>query len=149
MTTEINMIVRMATIDDLAALCAVQTDIFDHAINEQRTSEFLADPRHHIALAFADDLIVGMASAVHYVHPDQEPSLFINEVGVAPEYQKRGIGRELVQTLCAHGKSLGCTEAWVATEPSNTAARRTYAAAGGTEDDEPFVMFTFNLRDAT
>ena len=147
MTTETQVIVRMATVDDFDALCAVQTDIFDHTIDEQRTSEFLADPRHHIALAFANDAIVGMASAVHYVHPDQEPSLFINEVGVVPESQKQGIGRKLVETLCAHGKSLGCTEAWVATEPSNTAARRTYAAAGGTEDDEPFVMFTFNLRD--
>lgn len=148
MTQETPFTVRLATIDDLAALCAVQADIFDYAINEQRTAEFLSDPRHHLALAFVNDCIVGMASAVHYVHPDQEPLLFINEAGVASEFQGRGIGRELVRTLCAHGKSLGCTEAWVATEPSNMAARRTYAAAGGVETDEPFIMFNFNLREA-
>lgn len=147
MIAETNVTVRIATIDDLAALCAVQTDIFDHAINTQRATEFLADPRHHLALAFVNDVIVGMASAVHYVHPDQEPLLFINEAGVASAFQQQGLGRELIQTLCAHGKSLGCTEAWVATEPSNIAAKRTYASVGGVEADEPFVMFNFNLND--
>jgi hypothetical protein len=48
-------------------------------------------------------------------------------------------------TLLQHARSLRCVEAWVATEPGNEAARRLYAAAGGTEDEEPFVVVSFRL----
>jgi hypothetical protein len=34
-------------------------------------------------MATAGDTVVGFASAVHYVHPDKAPELWINEVGVA------------------------------------------------------------------
>ena len=86
-----------------------------------------------------------MASAVHYVHPDKPAQLFVNEVGVAPTHHRRGIGRRLLVALLARGRELGCTEAWVATEPGNTAARALYSTTGGVEDPEPFVLYTFPL----
>ena len=79
-----------------------------------------------------DDQVVSMASAVHYVHPDKPPEPWVNEIAVAPSYQTRGIGRQLLQTLFAHGHALGCSEVWVGTEKYNVAARRLYAAVGGT-----------------
>lgn len=145
MTSQSVFTVRLATVDDLAALCTVQPGIFDYPVDHDLAVEFLADPRHHLALAFVEERIVGMASALHYVHPDKPPQLFINEVGVAPAFQRRGIGRRLVETLCGHGKSLGCSEAWVATEPANIAAKQMYATAGGIEEESPFVMFSFDL----
>ena len=57
------------------------------------TAEFLADSRHHLAVAVDEGRVVGMASAVHYVHPDKPPELWINEVGVAPTHRGLGIGR--------------------------------------------------------
>jgi hypothetical protein len=51
------------------------------------TPQFLSDPRHHLAVAIDEGWVVGMASAVHYVHPDKAPQLFINEVAVTPPYQ--------------------------------------------------------------
>ena len=86
-----------------------------------------------------------MASAVHYVHPDKPPELWINEVGVAPTHRGLGIGRRLLEALFERGRALGCRQAWVGTEASNTAARRLYAAAGGVEAPEPFVMVEFRL----
>ena len=86
-----------------------------------------------------------MASALHYVHPDKRPQLFVNEVGVDPAWQRRGIGRRLMNALLDHGRTLGCTEAWVATEQNNAAGRGLYLAAGGAEDPEPCIVYTFPL----
>lgn len=145
--TDVAFIIRLATPDDLPALCQLKADIFDHPVKPDRAEEFLNDPRHHLALAFARNEIVGMASAMHYVHPDKDPVMFINEVGVATGYQSRGIGRQLLRALGEHARKLGCGEAWIATEVSNIAAQRAYIAAGGKEADQPFVMYEFDLAE--
>jgi RimJ/RimL family protein N-acetyltransferase len=132
---------------DGAVLQNVAEDVFDYPVDARWSAEFLADPRHHLAVVIDDEKgqVVGMASGVHYVHPDKAPELWVNEVGVAPSHQGQGIGRRVLASLLAHGRTLGCHEAWVLTSPDNTAARRMYAAAGGLEDAEPSVMFTFTL----
>lgn len=79
------------------------------------------------------------------MHPDKPPQIFINEVGVAGRAQGRGNGKRLVQAL--RGRELGCTEAWVATEEGNIAARALYASLQGQEDPERAVVYTFGLRD--
>ena len=126
---------------DASVLDCVAPDVFDNAIDPRWTAEFVADPRHHIAVALAGGHVVGMASAVHCVHPDKPPELWVNEVGVAPSHQRQGVGKQLLDVLFAHGKALGCREAWVGTEPTNIAARRLYAAAGGTEESMIYVTF--------
>ena len=54
----------------------------------------------------------------------------------------------MMERLLDRGRELGCREAWVGTERSNTAARRLYAAAGGVEAPEDFVEFVFDLGQA-
>ena len=122
----------------------VAPDVFDNVVQQDWSAEFLADGRHHLAVAVDGETVVGMASAVHYVHPDKAPELWINEVGVAPTHQGQGIGKRLMQVLLEHGKTLGCSEAWVLTEEDNTAARRLYASVGGNEEDRP-IYVTFKL----
>jgi len=90
-----------------------------------------------------DGEVVGMASALHYVHPDKPPTFWINEVGVDDAHQKQGIGKQLVQRLLEHGRSLGCRESWVATEMDNTAARPLYVACGGRRDNDDAVVYWF------
>jgi aminoglycoside 6'-N-acetyltransferase I len=88
---------------------------------------------------------------VHYVHPDKPPELWVNEVGVAPEYRGAGLGRRLLAALFTRGTELGCTEAWVLADQSNTIAHRLYEGAGGRRAPEPAIMFEFPLgtKDAT
>ena len=136
---------RMLGPNDANVLDYVALGVFDHEINAKWTAEFIADSRHHLAVALEGQIVVGMASGVHYVHPDKAPELFVNEVGVAPTHQNRGIGRQVLQTLLRHGHSLGCKEAWLGTELSNAAARRMYAAAGGEEEAEAMVVVWFKL----
>jgi ribosomal protein S18 acetylase RimI-like enzyme len=140
--------VRLLGPDDGAVLDCVADEVFDGPINARWAAEFLADARHHLAVAVEGDRVVGFASGVHYVHPDKPPELWVNEVGVAPAFQGRGVGLRLLAALFTRGRELGCAQAWVATERSNAPARRLYAAAGGAEESEDTVVVTFRLSDA-
>jgi aminoglycoside 6'-N-acetyltransferase I len=135
--------IRVLGPDDASVLDRVAPGVFDFPIDARWTAEFFADTRHHLAAALDDATVVGMASGVHYVHPDKPPELWVNEVAVAPTHQGRHIGRQLLHTLFARGRELGCCEAWLGTELSNAPARRLYAALGGAE--ESFVMVSFRL----
>ncbi len=140
--------VRLLQADDADVLAHVAKDVFDFATDPERVREFLADPRHHIAVAIDDGIVVGFASAVHYVHPDKPPQLWINEVGVAPTHRGAGIGQRVLRCLFAQGRALGCVEGWVGTERGNVAARRLYASVGGSDPPQDFVLYEFDLRDA-
>ena len=139
--------VRVLGAGDEAVLARVGPDVFDDAVDPRATREFLNDPRHHVAVAIDDGVVVGFASAVHYVHPDKPaPELWVNEVGVASTHQGRGLGKALLRALFAVGRARGCAEAWVLTDRVNEAARRLYSSVGGT-DTHDHVMFTFRLDD--
>jgi len=140
-----NLAIRLLKPCDLRQLESVAEGVFDQAVSKDWALEFLSDPRHHIAAAVDEDLIVGFASAVHYVHPDKRPELWINEVGVAPSHRNRGIGRQVVQLMLAHGRTLGCARAWVLTDSSNLPAMRLYGGLPGNKAPCNSVMFEFNL----
>lgn len=141
-----NPAVRILSPHDASVLDSVAPGVFDNAIDPRWTAEFLADPRHHLAVALVGGQVVGMASAVHYVHPDKPPELWVNEVGVSPAHQGQGIGKQLLAALFARGRALGCGEAWVLTEEGNGAARRLYAAVGGKEAGVVYVTFPLGDR---
>lgn len=137
--------IRLLRPEDAELLDQVAPDVFDHPVNRRWSGEFFSDPRHHLVVALHQDLVVGFASGVHYLHPDKPPELFINEVGVSPSHQRQGIGRRLLTRLLQHGATLGCVQAWVLTSPANAAAQRLYATAGGQAADEPSLLFEFPL----
>ena len=135
--------VRILQAGDASVLERVADDVFDGPVDPHWSAEFLADPRHHLAVAIDGGVVVGMASGVHYLHPDKPPQLFINEVGVASSHQGRGIGRRVLDALLERGRTLGCSEAWVLTDESNSIARKLYASAGGEIDSDLAIMYTF------
>jgi ribosomal protein S18 acetylase RimI-like enzyme len=134
--------VRLLGPQDGECLDRVAPGVFDNVIDSLRSAEFMGDGRHHLVVALDDGVVVGMASAVHYVHPDKEPQLFINEVGVAPTHYRRGIARRMLDRLMRLAADLDCTEAWVLTDRTNIAAQRLYEAAGAITPAEDCVMYT-------
>jgi ribosomal protein S18 acetylase RimI-like enzyme len=142
--------VKVLGAGDEAVLARVAPEVFDNPIDPDLARQFLADPRHHIAVAVDDGLVVGFASGVHYIHPDKPAELWINEVGVAPTHHRRGLGKAVMTAILNVGRAHGCHEAWVLTDYGNTAARALYTSAGGTEgaDEGPAdqtLGFTFEL----
>jgi ribosomal protein S18 acetylase RimI-like enzyme len=143
MTIEIKLLEQ----GDEGILERVVPEVFDNVLNRAWTAEFLNDQRHHLAVALDEGLVVGMASAVHYLHPDKPTELWINEVGVAPTHWRQGIGQRLVNALLQLGRELGAKEAWVLTERDNTAAINLYQSTGGVNETDDTVMYTFYLDD--
>lgn len=130
---------------DTAHLLNKVADLFDDPIHPAMTAAFLADRRHVLTVALDGDLVVGFVSAVEYFHPDKDRGeLWINEVGVAEDWQGKGIGKRLLARTLEIGRLLGCSGAWVMTDRDNRAAMRLYARfADGPPTDH--VMFTFPL----
>jgi len=118
---------------DESILMNVAAEVFDNPIDAELTREFLEDPRHHIAVAIDDGLVVGFASGVHYIHPDKPPELWINEVGLAPTHRRRGLGKAVLNAIFEVGRAQNCTVAWVLTYRTNVAAMALYSSVGGTE----------------
>lgn len=129
MTVEI----RVLQGGDERILMNVAAGVFDHPVNADLAKEFLEDARHHIAVALDDGLVVGFASAVHYIHPDKPAELWINEVGLAPTHRRRGLAKALLKTLFEVGRAHDCRLAWVLTYQNNAAAMALYRSAGGIE----------------
>lgn len=125
-------------------------DLFDDAPRPDMAARFLAHPDHHLFAAIVDGQLIGFVSAVAYLHPDKPVELWINEVGVRDDFQRRGIGRRLLQAMLAHGRVLGCGSAWVLTNSGNRAAHRLYAACGGeatpaARHGDGVIMFSWRL----
>ena len=130
-----------------ALLENVDPDVFDYAIKPDQLQAFLDDPRHVLCVAIDGQLVIGMASAFEYFHPDKNPQLFINEVGVAASYRRQGIGRRLVNALIAEAKRRGCDYAWLGTDADNTAGQACFGSVPGSEDPQAFLLYEWALDD--
>ena len=135
--------IKVLTASDIALLMNAVDGVFDNPVDEQMTREFLEDPRHHIVVAISDGVVIGFASAIHYGHPDKPPELWIDEVGVAPSHQNRGVGKAILREMLRLGKGLGCVNAWVLTDRSNAAANALYRSVGGRVAQGDTVMYEF------
>lgn len=144
MNLDQDIVLRLATPADQALFEGIAPDVFDNAIRQEQLLENLHDARHHLAIAISGGLIIGMAVGIHYTQPDKDHQFFVDELGVSPAYQRRGVGRGLLQLLLSHAKSLGCLEAWVSTEEDNIPARALYSSVSGSQESRA-VIYTFPL----
>jgi ribosomal protein S18 acetylase RimI-like enzyme len=124
---------------DLDLLVSVRDGLFDNPVDAAQAVAFLADPLHEIVLAYAGDHAVGMATGTVLLHPDKPPAMFVNEVGVREDWQRRGIGRAVTERLMEVARARGCKGIWLGTEPDNDAALALYRSLGG--EEEMFVGF--------
>jgi len=121
--------------------------LFDGPAKPDATARFLAEPGHHLLLAYdrADpDRPVGMVTGVETTHPDKGTEMFLYELAVDDAAQGRGIGRILVAALADLARERGCYGMWVLTDDDNPAAVKAYTAAGGTlEPLTRLIAWTF------
>jgi hypothetical protein len=80
--------IKLLNPQDTGVLANIAPEVFDNPIEAGRADEFLADPRHHLAVAVEDGWVVGFVSAVHYVHPDKpRPELSATPSSLMPRRQ--------------------------------------------------------------
>jgi ribosomal protein S18 acetylase RimI-like enzyme len=115
--------------------------LFDAAPEAHATRRFLAEPTHHLLVAYdGDDEPLGFVSGVELTHPDKGTEMFLYELGVDESARRRGVGRTLVQALAALAREQGCPDMWVLADADTAAARATYARAGGREASRPVLL---------
>ena len=68
--------------------------------------------------------------------------IFIYDIAVMPDYQRRGIGRQLVATLRAHAAAARISLVFVPADNEDTHALDFYQALGGSP--APVTIFTFS-----
>jgi ribosomal protein S18 acetylase RimI-like enzyme len=118
--------------------------LFDDDVRVTWARHFLAQPNHHLCVAFVDGEPAGFVSAVETTHPDKGTEMFLYELGVDDRFRRRGIGRALVTAAAERARERGCYGMWVLTESGNEAALRTYESAGADERTDT-VMLTWRL----
>jgi ribosomal protein S18 acetylase RimI-like enzyme len=128
--------------DDAAVAAAAA--LFDGAPRADATRRFLADPGHHLLVAYAGGVPAGFVSGVELTHPDKGTEMFLYELGVDEAFRNRGIGRALVAALRDLARERGCYGMWVLTDDDNAAALGAYRAAGGGAPD-PQVMLSWEF----
>jgi ribosomal protein S18 acetylase RimI-like enzyme len=137
---------RIERIMDAAAVHRA-ADLFDAPPRPDATVRFLAQPNHHLLLAYDDNgRAVGMISGIETTHPDKGTEMFVYELGVAPAARLQGVATELVRALAEIARDRGCYGMWVGTETDNVAAQATYRKAGASEE-APFVLLNWDLMD--
>lgn len=135
---------RVERIVDPAAVHRA-AELFDAPPVAAATERFLAQPNHHLLLAYdAAGRAVGMISGIEMTHPDKGTEMFIYELGVAPAARLQGVATALVQALTGIARERGCYGMWVGTETDNDAALATYRKTGAA-DEAPFVLLSWDL----
>jgi ribosomal protein S18 acetylase RimI-like enzyme len=119
--------------------------LFDSPSLPDAVARFLAEPTHHMLIAYAGERPAGFVSGVEMTHPDKGTEMFLYELGVGEAFRNRGVGRALVTALAGVAKERGCYGMWVLTDDGNPAALRAYAAAGGVREQPDSVLLSWSF----
>ena len=118
--------------------------LFDYPPRSDSVNRFLADPNHHLLIAFSGDVPAGFVSGVEVTHPDKGTEMFLYELAVDEAHQRQGIGTALVEALRDLARAQGCYGMWVLTDDDNAAAGATYRKGGGEVESQP-LMFSWRF----
>lgn len=119
--------------------------LFDDPPRPDTVARFLADPIHHMFIAYSAGAPVGFVSGVEMTHPDKGTEMFLYELAVDGAHQRQGIGTALVRALADLGRERGCYGMWVLADDGNAAAAATYRKAEGEVESKP-VMFSWQFK---
>jgi ribosomal protein S18 acetylase RimI-like enzyme len=132
--------IRLLAAGDEDAVLAARA-LFDHEPDIDATRRFLAEPTHHLLVAYdAAGEPLGFVTGVELTHPDKGTEMFLYELGVDEAHRNHGVGRDLAGALAALARDRGCYGMWVLTDDDNPAALRAYAAAGATPEDNTRLL---------
>jgi aminoglycoside 3-N-acetyltransferase I len=135
---------------DLArALFSLMADVFDEAceaLSDDYIDGLLAREGLWAIAAFDGDQVIGGVTAHTLPMTRAETSeLFIYDIAVRRDHQRRGVGRHLVGELRAAAAASGIRDLFVPADNDDLHALDFYRALGGTAS--PVTFFTFTHRD--
>ena len=111
---------------------------------DQYLIDQLSDERFHVIVALDKGKVIGGVTGYELQMFGRESTeMFLYEIGVEQEYQRKGIAGSLIkklQSIC-HEKDIN--EMFVVTSSNNEAAKQLYKKTGGEMEVAP--IFTYSL----
>lgn len=126
-------------------LANVDQDVFDSKIDSAYLAAYASEPLNAMFVAVAGNTVIGQIRGCVHLQPDRASDLYIDNLGTATSFLRRGIASALITALLAWGRDHGCSYVWVATELDNEGARGFYAAHGFKQ--ESIAMFSLDIVD--
>jgi len=137
------MIRRLKAGDELRA-CQVAAAFKSAQLSAERVAQFLANPTNYLIVAESAENLAGFVLAYRLERLDRTAAqLFVYEVGVAPQYQRRRVGSRLMEHVRHLVSEESLMEAFVITDHSNDAAVRLYRSTGGQVEEAAGVLFVY------
>ncbi len=139
---------RVERVDAMPAdlLSRVNARFPDHQWEATSAARFCA-AANVLLLAYRGEMLCGLLIAYRLQCLDgRRAQLFIDEVDVHEDSQRRGVGRAMLASVMQIAREMDAGEAWVQTHASNAPAVGLYRAVGGVQEDpdETIVSFAFD-----
>lgn len=123
---------RKLQASDLNLVLGMNKDFRANFICEENGRLFLSNPMNWIFACVQDEKVIGFAYGYELNRLDNKGNmLYIHEVGVLPEYQRQGIGLELLSGIKKLCQLTGICRFFLFTQKHNTAACALYEKSGG------------------
>lgn len=139
---------RRLSLTDLDIVLQMNRNFRNGFIAEENARQFLLNTNNWIFACIEDKKIIGFAYGYELNRLDNRGNmLYIHEVGVLPEYQRQGIGYQILTDIKKLCKLMGICRFFLFTQKNNIAACALYEKAGGEktsdgQDDD--VTYFFN-----
>lgn len=136
---------KLENLDELKELVAIFTLAFESEYNtsDSYLSSMLQNSACVIMGAVVETRIVGglVAFAMTPIHGTME--MYIYDIAVHPEFQKRGLGAQLIEALKQEARGRGVETIFVEAESEDEGAVAFYRAIGG--EEVAVNHFNFNV----
>ena len=111
----------------------------------EQMEKVLGKDDNYLIVALEEERPAGFLIAYKLDRIDRDKAMIcFYEIGVSPEFRRRGVGRRLVEELKRIAGREKIMKIWVITNESNAAAMRLYESTGADRDPErDIALFVF------
>lgn len=140
---------KKLSLSDLDLVLQMEKDFRSGFVVEENTRQFLLNSNNWIFACIQDKRVIGFAYGYELNRLDSKGNmLYIHEVGVLPEYQRQGIGLQILTNIKNLCKLTGICRFFLFTQKHNIAACSLYEKAGGektSDGQDNDVTYFFNI----
>ncbi len=114
--------------------------------DSEQGKTFIENDENALFIAFWDGKAAGFLTAHRLRRFDKRKAeVLLYEIGVHPDYRRRGIGKALIEEVKKWANKVGADKVWVLTEKDNEAAMAMYKSSGGIEEAPGTIMWAYKL----
>ncbi|MBK6263958.1 GNAT family N-acetyltransferase [Marivirga sp. S37H4] len=135
---------------DFINLIEIFKEVFENDFqtpDPQHLSALLSNPNFIVFVVRMNDKVIGGLTV--YVLPQYyniKPLAYIYDVGIAPDFQGKGMGKALIKEVCSFCKANGFDEAYVEAESDDIEAVNFYRKTDFTNEMNA-IHFTYSFTD--